>query len=382
MKILVLNYEYPPLGGGGASVCRDLAEEMGRAGHQVTVITMGYHGLPELEQNGNVSVIRVKCLRAKKHSCSSGEAASYVASAIIYLRKHLVNCHYDACHSHFVLPTGLIALWIKKYTGLPFLITADGSDVEGHNTKSSIRLMHRLMRPYWKQIVRQSVGVAVPSEHLMSLARKAVPDGRYILIPNGLRLEEYKTDIEEKKHRILLLGRMRKEKNIETVLKAISRISADEWGDWKVEILGDGPERENLEHLAEVLSIQQRVVFRGWVENGTPQYKEALKHAAIFISASRFENCPMAVLEAIASGCWPLLSDIDGHRQFFRNTEKSDQFFFPSERADLLAKQLLTQMKQVTMWKPINIDLTKFSIEMVCHLYLEELEKSKKSCFL
>ena len=175
---------------------------------------------------------------------------------------------------------------------------------------------------------------------------------------------------------------MRKEKNIETVLKAISRISADEWGDWKVEILGDGPERENLEHLAEVLSIQQRVVFRGWVENGNPQYKEALKHAAIFISASRFENCPMAVLEAIASGCWPLLSDIDGHRQFFRNTEKSDQFFFPSERADLLAKQLLTQMKQVTMWKPINIDLTKFSIEMVCHLYLEELEKSKKSCFL
>ena len=377
MKILVLNYEYPPLGGGGASVCRDLVEEMALAGHHITVVTMGFRGLPDYEQDGNTKIIRLDCLRTREHACSQPEALSYVAAAIVFLKKHLRDHHYDVCHTHFILPTGAVALWAKTHIGLPYLITAHGSDVEGHNTKTSIRLVHRMMRPYWKQIVRQSAGVVVPSEPLMNLIRKAMPDGRFILLPNGLRLEEYKTDAEEKKHRILLLGRMRKEKSIVTVLKAISAISSDEWGDWNVEILGDGPERENLEHITEALHIKQRVAFRGWVENGSPEYKDALKQAAIFVSASHFENCPMAVLEAIASGCRPLLSDIDGHRQFFRNTENAEQFFFPTDREDLLEEQLRNQMKQVHSGKPIHIDLSKYSLEMVCHRYLEELGKNK-----
>lgn len=46
MNILVLNYEYPPLGGGAAPVSRDISEQLAAAGNKVTVVTMGFKNLP------------------------------------------------------------------------------------------------------------------------------------------------------------------------------------------------------------------------------------------------------------------------------------------------------------------------------------------------
>lgn len=45
MRILVLNYEYPPLGGGAAPVSRDISIQLAKRGHDVTIVTMGFHGL-------------------------------------------------------------------------------------------------------------------------------------------------------------------------------------------------------------------------------------------------------------------------------------------------------------------------------------------------
>ena len=55
MKILVLNYEYPPIGGGGASVSRDIAVHLVELGHEVVVVTMKYGDLPEyVDENGEI----------------------------------------------------------------------------------------------------------------------------------------------------------------------------------------------------------------------------------------------------------------------------------------------------------------------------------------
>ena len=50
MRILVLNYEFPPLGGGAAPVSRDIAVQLSKKGHNVTVVTMGYQELPTYEE--------------------------------------------------------------------------------------------------------------------------------------------------------------------------------------------------------------------------------------------------------------------------------------------------------------------------------------------
>lgn len=73
MRILVLNYEFPPLGGGAAPVSRDISIQLCRQGHDVTVLTMHYKNLPVYEEVQGVKIYRLKCLRRKKSSCTEND---------------------------------------------------------------------------------------------------------------------------------------------------------------------------------------------------------------------------------------------------------------------------------------------------------------------
>ena len=100
MRILVLNYEFPPLGGGASPVSYEIAKGYARLGHEVTVVTAGFKGLPRSEKVDGINVHRVPCLRSKKEICQPHEMLSYVISAKRFLRKHLKTHSYDVNHSH------------------------------------------------------------------------------------------------------------------------------------------------------------------------------------------------------------------------------------------------------------------------------------------
>ena len=375
MNILVLNYEYPPLGGGAAPVCRDLAAGMVKEGHHVVVVTMGFTGLPVYERKDGVEIYRVKCMRQKAHACMPWEAYTYILSARHFLRKHLLTHAYDVCHAHFVIPTGPIALWVKWKYGIPYVITAHGSDVEGYNEKAYMEVLHRLLRPVWRKVVREAHAAIAPSEYLLRLMKQEMNSEKYVLIHNGVNIEKYRSEGTEKEKRILLMGRMQKAKNIQSVFKAITMIPDAVWGDWRVDVLGDGPYREELEYLCEQLRINSRVQFHGWIENGSTEQLGFLKRTTIYISASHFENCPMAVLEAMAAGCYPLLSDIEGHRQFFGDGRESN--FFPAENAGELSRKmqmLLSEDPQrLCLFMP---DLLEFAKQYAVKRYVNLLEKA------
>ena len=378
MNILVLNYEYPPRGGGAASVCRNLTEEMAKTGQRVTVVTMGFRGLPGYEKTGGgVEIYRLACMRKRQFASMPWEQYAYILRSKRFLREHLKRNAYDVCHTHFVIPTGPVAFWAKKQFCLPYLITAHGSDVEDYNRKCWIRAAHVVLRPFWRKIVREAHAAAAPSRYLLHLMERRVRDARLVLVPNGLELEKFSADPERKTDRILLMGRMQASKNIQTVLTAISMIPEETWGDWHADLLGDGPYRQELERLTKELGIADRVSFHGWIGNETREHMEYMGRAAIYISASLFENCPMSVLEAIASGCSPLLSDIEGHRQLLEGN--GEAFFFPADDAEKLAAAvaaLITEKKT----KPLPVpDIRQFGIREVTSRYLALLAEAAKT---
>ena len=376
MNILVLNYEYPPLGGGAAPDYRDLAVGMAREGHQVAVVTMGVPTLPVHEMCDGVEIFRLKCLRRKEHSCMPWEQFTYIMAAKRFLKNHLKTRRYDVCHTHFIIPTGPVAKWVKRTYGIPYVLTAHGSDVEGYNEKKYIRALHRILRPAWKQIVREADAVAAPSGYLMKLMKDEMRWNRYIRIPNGLDIDRFRAERSEKKKRILLMGRMQEAKNFQTVLKSLSLIPKALWNGWCAEILGDGPYRPELEKLVKDLGIGDRTAFRGWVENGSATQLEYLKQSAIYISASHFENCPMAVLEAAAAGCRLLLSDIEGHRQFFGG---ADDCFFPADDAEKLAQMLSPLLEKEPEALFSERSLEDYRIGRVTDQYLKLLEASAEN---
>lgn len=359
MNILVLNYEYPPLGGGAAPVSRELSQQLAKRGHQVDVVTMGFGDLSAFSYENGVSIYRLKCIRTHKSSCKPWEQYSYLLALRFFMRKHMKTHHYDVCHCHFVIPTGEAAKWVSKKYDIPYVVTAHGSDVEGHNSKKSMVIMHRFLRPFWKQIVGNSYAVASPSVYLENLMRNNYPTGNYVFIPNGIEYHKYSDNTfkENKKKTILVMGRLQSFKNVQMIIDAFSKIPKELLIDWKMEIVGDGPYREFLEKRVSDIGLKEFVSFTGWIDNNTPEHLQHIYDASIYISASRFENCPMSVIEAAAAKCCLLLSDIPAHRQLISD----DECFFNIDDVGELANKLEKLLDDGANVKPISVEAYDWS---------------------
>lgn len=368
MKILVLNYEFPPLGGGAAPVARDVSIQLCKQGHEVTVVTMGYKDLPFYEELQGVKIYRLKCWRRKKSSCMPWEQCTYLLAVRHFMKKHIQMHTYDICHTHFIIPTGEVANWLKKKYKIPYIITAHGSDVEGHNQKITMKVMHRVLRNSWQKIVRNSERVIAPSQYLLDLMNHNYPCGKYRYIPNGIKWDRWHelAKPENKEKRILVMGRLQKFKNVQMILQALAQVKLD---GWQVDILGDGPYREKLERIAVNLELTGKVRFHGWIDNGTEEQLSYIRKASLYISASQFENCPMSVIETVAAGCYPLLSDIPAHRQLIVD----DQFFFMLGDIEGLAKKI----QALIISEKINFvdveDVSKYDWRNVIKQYEREL---------
>lgn len=300
MKILCINYEYPPIGGGGATACKGLAESLVRQGHEVDLVTSGMKGLPEYEVINGVHIYRVNCLRRHKHYAGTLELISQVLPSYHKAIELISKKKYDINHTHFIVPSGLVSYLIKRKTGLPYVITAHGSDVAGYNP-DRFSFMHNIMGPLWRMIVRNSSGITAPSDFLRKLIQKDI-NVPVEVIPNGFEIRPVKKAPRE--NRILIVSRMFERKGIQYVIEALQGISTD----WEVWIVGDGPYLPNLKKLANKLDVP--VKFQGQIPND--QVFEIYLKSKIFVFPSMVENFPVVLLEAMAAGCAVITSTAPG----------------------------------------------------------------------
>ena len=119
---------------------------------------------------------------------------------------------------------------------------------------------------------------------------------KVVLIPNML----YELPVESstlKEKNILSLGRLDYGKKNDDIIRAFSKI---EDKDWKLYILGDGSEMDNLSKLVEELKLQDRVFLEGYKTK--EEIKEYMLKSSIFLMASLTEGLPMVLLEAMSYG--------------------------------------------------------------------------------
>lgn len=119
---------------------------------------------------------------------------------------------------------------------------------------------------------------------------------RYQVIPIPIDIPEY---IEPKSSgkpiRFLSVGRLTSSKNASLFLSSLCNLADYEW---ELDIVGDGPERKNLEDTAKSLGIASRIHFLGRVPDVCDSYKEA----DLFLFSSKLDNSPLVLLEAMSYG--------------------------------------------------------------------------------
>ncbi len=308
MNILILNYEWPPLGGGGAPVAEGLARKYVEFGHNVDVVTMRYRDQPSEENRDSIRLHRVWCWRKKMETCETPEMISYVISA---LWPALRLCHRlkpSVIHCHFAVPTGLLAWMVHRLTRIPYIVTLHGSDLPGHNP-TRFTLAHRFTKPVIRKVCASAAKVVSPSQFLADHLVNTVGDYDLEVIPNGIDCGRFVFGKENCTPSIMMSGRLLKLKGFLDVLEALRDVP----GDYEVRIAGDGPMREAMERAAE--ELPQKVSFHGWLDSASDALRELYESSTIFALPSARENAPVSMLEAMAAGMAVVTSNASGCRE-------------------------------------------------------------------
>jgi len=366
MKILILNYEFPPLGGGASPVSYEIAKRYAHKGYGVDVVTMNYKGLPSYEVFEGINVYRVKCLRNKTESCETYEMLTYVISAISFLRSRLKKVKYDYCHCHFLVPTGIVALFLKIFYSLNYIVTIHGSDVPGYNS-DRFTFEHKFTRPLLSLVGRNAKKVCSPSLFLQELAEQNIGSLNFMHVPNGIDLEEFKPDLSKPKERIILSsGRLVKRKGFQTLIKAVHDISLP----YEVHIAGDGPFRGELEAMAK--GSKTRVIFHGWLEKGSQKLLDLYERASIYVLVSSKENASIALLEGMAARCAIISTSISGCPETVGDAGFLIDFD-DQERLKQILIDLCSDEKKIKDYadRAYNRLLEEFLWERSCEKYIE-----------
>ncbi|MBA3556923.1 MAG: glycosyltransferase, partial [Gemmatimonadales bacterium] len=272
MRVLLLNYEYPPFGGGAGVATQALARGLAARGVLVDVVTGGDRDerTTELLWNGTaaeeglLTVYRVKTRRTAIHQADMGDALSYLRAALPEVRRRLREERYDLLHLFFSLPTGAM-LPLLALRDVPVVVSLGGSDVPGYDLhQRSLVRAHRLLRPFTRWIWRRADRVVAVCESLGHQARHTLPALRYSVIPNGVDLARFRPPLRRTRprprFRCLAVARLVAPKGLADLIRAIGML---ERGRYELEIVGAGPDESSLRRLTADLGLDDRVIFGG-----------------------------------------------------------------------------------------------------------------------
>ncbi len=324
MRVLLLNYEYPPLGGGAGIATEALARGLASRGAMVDVVTAGERDESDSavlwdgksEREGLLTVHRVKCRRTGIHQARMGDACSYLFAAHPLIRRLVRSERYDVVHCFFSLPTGALLPFLDL-GDTPVVVSLCGSDVPGYDPHNrTLQRAHRVLRPLTRWIWRRADRVVALSESLGRQALATVPKLRYSVVHNGVDLARFRPaanprEARRDRVRCVAVARLVERKGLADLIEAIGSL---ERGRFRLEIIGSGPDEGSLRELVARLGLESQVTFAGSLDRAG--VAKRLRDADLFTLASWEESFGNAFAEALASGLPIVGSTVGGIPEF------------------------------------------------------------------
>ena len=333
MRILIINSEYPPIGGGAGNASAHIAAQFEKLGHKVAVVTSRFGKLPHREQDKNITVFRVPSIRRRQDRSNPLEQIIFLLSASFWTLSLVPHFRPNATLAFFGVPSGAVAWLIKMIYKVPYVISMRGGDVPGFRPYD-FHFYHKLISPFLRIIWKNASAVIANSNGLRQLAHAFESRFEIPIIPNGVDLELYKTvERDRSSPRLLSVGRIVHQKGLDLAMHALGGLKGFDW-EWR--IAGDGPQMAALQSLAQELGIEDRVFFLGW--QAREQILESYRQANLFLFPSRHEGMPNAILEAMASGLPVIATCIAGNEELV--VEGETGFLVPPEDVEALQDAL------------------------------------------
>jgi len=300
LKILMLNYEFPPIGGGAgkAHLCL-LKEYAGNNELIIDVLTSAPKpGFTSEKLAENITVYKVGVHKKNLHFWRKIEVVEWLTKAHIHYHRLLGRNSYDLAHAFFGFPTGWLCYRTRKR--LPYIISLRGSDVPGRHAR--LILEYKLLGPVFKAIWTKANLLVACSEGLRMRALRFLPSVSIDVIPNGVELDRFHPGREDEKKdvlKLLTVGRLSVTKRVEMLIEAVERLCHDGYA-VRFAIVGGGGMEEQLRQTVLQKNLSHIIEVTGRI--APEKMPDLYRHGDIFISASMQEGMSNAMLEAMASG--------------------------------------------------------------------------------
>jgi glycosyltransferase involved in cell wall biosynthesis len=314
LKILLINYEYPPFGGGAANATQQIALALVDAGHQVAVLTGAVGNA--VNRHDGVDLIPVNSKRRRYGQSNLLEMGSFLIRACWWVLR-LKQREWDVAIVFFGVPCGPIASLLKWRHGIPYIVSLRGGDVPGFEPQMTG--LHTLLTPIRRLIYRSALDVVANSRSLASLSESRDP-GSVRVIPNGVDTAFFRPANHNRGTsddlRLLMSSRFHRQKRIPETLFLLNQ--ARQAGiSFKLLLVGEGPDEGRIKETISSLSMEPHVTLMGWVKK--KELVSIYQSVDCFLSLSLHEGMPNSVLEAMACELPVMLSDIPSHRELVKD---------------------------------------------------------------
>jgi len=313
MNLLLINYEFPPIGAGASTATYHIGKELASMDHEVSILTSSYKNKIGRDSQEGMFIYRCPALRKKQSESNIIEMLSFVISAFIFLPWIIKKRQIRGVIIFFSFPCGPLGLWAKLLFGIPYIISLRGGDVPG--TEKKLDWIHKVLQPLRRLVFRKSKAVIANSEGLKQLAQKADPIDISI-IPNGVDTRFFIPIIPKIKKswfELLFVGRLSEQKNLMALLKQVSIFKKKESVKLKLHIVGDGPLKKQIQNYAKERDVSDLIIWDGWLDKMA--ILSRCQKADCFVNPSLYEGMPNAVLEAMACGLPVIASHVAGNNE-------------------------------------------------------------------
>jgi glycosyltransferase involved in cell wall biosynthesis len=250
--------------------------------------------------------------------------------AIFRLRKIIRNFRPDVVHSHMV-HANLLARLTRVVCPMPVLIATAHSMAEGRRWTE---LAYRITDP-----LADLTTIICEAAAARYIRVGAVPERKLQTLPNGVQLEDFRPNAENRAtlraelgvgHQFvwLAVGRLDTPKDYPNLLTAMARLRSEHH---VLLIAGDGPLRQSIERLAAELGISEKVRLLG-MRKDIPQLMAA---ADAYVMSSAWEGLPMVLLEAAASALPIVTTAVGGNNEVVH--DEVNGFLVPASNSEALA---------------------------------------------
>ncbi len=335
MRLMIVNYEFPPVGAGAATASWFLARALVRQGHSVSVVTSAFEDHRGLAVEEGVRVHRIPALRRSVDRSNIGQMACFAGAGLLRSPRIARAERTEGVIAFFTLPSGIVSWRLKGRCGLPYVVSLRGGDVPGLVPEEA--RTHRLVGGLRQRILRSARVVVANSQGLAELSAKTDPFP-VAVVPNGVDSAVFCPGPQESgaRFRILFAGRLQEQKNLGLLLDELARLRREGLTNLRLDVAGDGKLKEAMCRRAQRLGIDDGVVWHGWLDR--PDLLALYQCADCFVNPSLYEGLPNTVLEAMACALPVVASRVPGNDALVADGETG--LLFPLEEPRQLGDAL------------------------------------------